>query len=100
MNGVNKTLYIPLYGKSYVSKKGIILNDKNPINDVGVTTVYGIDEPKALEDGTGLRFVREHEMTPAALINELAGMEKSVFKKVYGGAISKKMYRLYEYVNK
>ena len=28
MNEVNKTLYIPLYGKSYVSKKGIILNDK------------------------------------------------------------------------
>ena len=28
MNNVNKTLYIPLYGKSYVSKKGIILDDK------------------------------------------------------------------------
>ena len=28
MTGVNKTLYIPLYGKSYVSKKGIFLNDK------------------------------------------------------------------------
>ena len=28
MNNVNKTLYIPLYGKSYVSKKGIILSDK------------------------------------------------------------------------
>ena len=28
MNNVNKTLYIPLYGKSFVSKKGIILNDK------------------------------------------------------------------------
>ena len=28
MNNVNKTLYIPLYGKSYVSKKGIILKDK------------------------------------------------------------------------
>lgn len=27
MNEVNKTLYIPLYGKSEVSKKGIILND-------------------------------------------------------------------------
>ena len=27
MNNVNKTLYIPLYGKSYVSKRGIILND-------------------------------------------------------------------------
>ena len=27
MDSVNKTLYIPLYGKSYVSKKGIILKD-------------------------------------------------------------------------
>lgn len=28
MNSVNETLYIPLYGKSYVSKKGLFLNDK------------------------------------------------------------------------
>ena len=28
MNNINKTLYIPLYGKSYVSKKGLFLNDK------------------------------------------------------------------------
>jgi O-methyltransferase involved in polyketide biosynthesis len=28
MNSVNKTMYIPLYGKAYVSKKGIILRDK------------------------------------------------------------------------
>ena len=28
MNGVNKTLYIPLYGKSYVSKKKLFLDDK------------------------------------------------------------------------
>ena len=28
MNNVNKTMYIPLYGKAYVSKKGIILKDK------------------------------------------------------------------------
>ena len=27
MNSINKTLYIPLYGKSYVSEKGIILKD-------------------------------------------------------------------------
>ena len=27
MNGINKTLYIPLYGKAAVSKKGIILSD-------------------------------------------------------------------------
>ena len=28
MDSVNKTLYIPLYGKALVSKKGVILNDK------------------------------------------------------------------------
>lgn len=28
MNNINKTMYIPLFGKSYVSKKGIILQDK------------------------------------------------------------------------
>lgn len=28
MNEVNKTLYIPLYGKSEISRRGIIINDK------------------------------------------------------------------------
>lgn len=27
MNSVNKTLYIPLYGKAFVSKKGLFLED-------------------------------------------------------------------------
>lgn len=69
---------------------------KNPINDVGVTEVHGLDEPKLLED-SGLKFVKEYEMTPQNLINELKGIEKSVFEKLYAGSISKKMYRLYEY---
>lgn len=70
---------------------------KNPINDVGVTEVYGIDDPKSIEDGMTIAFVKEHEMTPAALINELKGSEKRIFKKVFAGRVSKKMYRLYEY---
>ena len=32
MNSVNKTLYIPLYGKALVSKKGVILSDKTAEN--------------------------------------------------------------------
>ena len=28
MNNVSKTLYIPLYGKAYVSRKGLFLNDR------------------------------------------------------------------------
>ena len=69
---------------------------KNPINDVGVTQVHGLDEPKLLEN-SGLKFVKEYEMTPQNLINELKGIEKSVFEKLYAGSISKKMYRMYEY---
>lgn len=69
---------------------------KNPINDVGVTEVHGLDDPKALEE-SGVTFVKEHEMTPQNMINELKGIEKSIFKKLYAGSIAKKMYRLYEY---
>jgi hypothetical protein len=66
---------------------------------VGVTVVYGLDEPKILEDGTGISFFKEYEMTPEEMIDELKGMEKVIFKKVYAGKISKKMYRLYEFTS-
>ena len=69
---------------------------KNPINDVGVRLVFGIDEPRSLEN-CSLRFISEHNMTPDYLIDELSGVERAVFRRVYGGRISKKLYRLYEY---
>ena len=43
---------------------------KNPINEVGVTQVYGFDDPKTLEEA-GLSFVREHSLTPDRLISLL-----------------------------
>ncbi|MBP3701630.1 MAG: class I SAM-dependent methyltransferase [Lachnospiraceae bacterium] len=70
---------------------------KNPINDVGVTVVYGMDKPEILEENTGMNFVKEHEMTPDAMVDELKGMERIIFRKIFGGSISKCMYRLYEY---
>ena len=36
-------------------------------------------------------------MTPTELINELSGIEKSIFKSVYAGGMSKKLYKLYEF---
>ena len=69
---------------------------KNPINDVGVTQVYGLDDPKLLEIGD-LAFCQELDMTPPDLIDQLQGMEKAVFKKLYAGSVARKMYRLYEY---
>ena len=69
---------------------------KNPINDVGVTEVYGIDEPTLLESD-GVSFVKEHNMTPQEFIEELIGSEKYIFRKLYAGNFSKKLYRLFEY---
>lgn len=69
---------------------------RNPINDVGVTQVYGMDDPLEAEV-PGLKFAKRHTMTPSDMIDELAGMEKTVFKKLYAGKMSEKLYRLYEY---
>lgn len=69
---------------------------KNPINDVGVTQVYGIDNPESLQHGQFI-YVAEHEMTPKKYIDELHGAEKFIFEKLYAGGLSKKLYRLFEY---
>ena len=69
---------------------------KNPVKDVGVTKVYGIDNPQAFENG-GLVYAKERTMIPQKYIDELKGLEKRVFKRVYAGGFSKKLYRLYEY---
>jgi hypothetical protein len=70
---------------------------KNPINEVGVTEVYGIDEPKILVSGTSLSFVGEGEMTPAEFVGQLEGMERKIFSKLYAGKMAEKLYKLYEY---
>ena len=80
----------------YTERSAKISKYKNPINDVGVTQVYGTDDPKVFETES-FRFINEHNMTPDCMIKELKGMEKHIFKTVFGGKFSKKMYRLFEY---
>lgn len=70
---------------------------KNPINDVGVTVVHGYDNPQELAERSGLKFMREHSMTPRKYIDELQGMEKIVFLHLFAGKIASAMYRMYEY---
>ncbi len=70
---------------------------RNPINDVGVSAVFGVKSPQILEESTNLKFVKEHEITPQYLINELHGFERFIFKHVYAGILAKKLYKLYEY---
>lgn len=73
---------------------------KNPINDVGVTQVYGFDDPRELENGTGFSYVREHDMTPEAMIRSLSSWEQLLFRKLFAGKTARKFYRLYEYISR
>ena len=69
---------------------------KNPVKDVGVTKVYGMDKPESLQQGKFV-YIKAHEMTPQKYIDELHGIEKYIFRKIYAGSFSKKLYCLYEY---
>lgn len=69
---------------------------RNPVNEVGVSAVYGTDDSRIFEKD-GLQFIKEQEMTPQKYIDELHGIEKKIFEKLYAGSFSKRLYRLYEY---
>ncbi len=69
---------------------------KNPINDVGVTTVYGIDDINGLLKGLQIRFKAEHSLTPPELVDELQGFDRSFFKLMFTGKMYRKIYRLVE----
>ncbi len=69
---------------------------KNPINDVGVTKVYGVDNPTVFQSNS-IHFIKEHTITPIEMINQLPNIEKQIFKLLYAGKLAKRMYKLYEY---
>ena len=69
---------------------------KNPVNDVGVTKLYGIDDIESITDGLRIRFVKEHSFTPAALVKELAPAERMFFRLLFTGRLYRKIYRMYE----
>lgn len=70
---------------------------KNPINEVGVTEVFGLDDPGELEAGTGIICVQEHSLTPDWLIRQLPGREQGFFRCLFAGKMAKRIYRLYEF---
>lgn len=69
---------------------------KNPVNDVGVTRLCGLDDLPALLDGLPLRVRAEHSFTPAPLVAELPQAERAVFRLLFTGKTYRKLYRLYE----
>ena len=83
----------------YTSFAAKMSKRRNPINDVGVTEVYGIDNPQEYQNEE-LALVKEHIMIPQKYIDELSGFERLIFAKLYAGNFSKKLYRLFEYKKK
>ena len=69
---------------------------KNPVNDVGVTNVYGIDDIRDVLTGLRLQCKAEHSFTPERLVNELKPVDKTLFKMMFTGRSYRKIYRLYE----
>ena len=69
---------------------------KNPINDVGVTRVYGVDDIERLLSGLRLRFKAERSFTPDALVEELKAVDRRVFRLLFTGKAYGKIYRLLE----
>ena len=69
---------------------------KNPVNDVGVTRLYGVDDLKRLLGDLPIRIVAEHSFTPGKLIGELDPAEQAFFRVLFTGKTYRKIYRLYE----
>ena len=69
---------------------------KNPIKDVGAAAYFGMDDPKSAETEE-TKFNEELCMTPDELINELSGIEKAFFKKMFAGGFAKRLYKIYTY---
>lgn len=70
---------------------------KNPVNEVGVTELYGYDDLEPLIRGTGLRIVQEHRFTREDLIRELSAQEQKIFRLLFTGKMYRRIYRLYEF---
>jgi O-methyltransferase involved in polyketide biosynthesis len=80
----------------YTSLAAKLSKYKNPVHDLGVTQVYGMDDPAVL-CGSGIELVQEHDMTPQRFVDQLQGLEKKIFAKLYAGAFAKKLYRMFEF---
>lgn len=69
---------------------------KNPVNDVGVTELFGTDDLQSLLKDTAIKLKAEHSFTPDHLINELSPFERAFFRAMFAGRLYRKIYRLYE----
>ena len=73
---------------------------KNPVNDVGVTKLYGIDDIEGFLGNLRIYLKKEHSFTPKKLVDELNTFDRKFFEMMFTGRIYGKIYRLYELTKK
>ncbi|MBR5180872.1 MAG: class I SAM-dependent methyltransferase [Clostridiales bacterium] len=91
-----KYLYVHVLLDVYTEYGAKASEHKNPINDVGVTKVYGVDDIDSICEGTGVMKTSEHSFTPKHLIDELNPSERCFFKMLFTGKTYSRIYRLFE----
>ncbi len=91
-----KYLYVHVLLDVYTQFGARASEKKNPINDVGVTKVYGVDDIDSVLEGTGVMKIAEHSFTPKHLIDELKPIERGFFKMLFTGKTYGRIYRLFE----
>ena len=70
---------------------------KNPVNDVGVTRLYGIDDPAKILQGLRIHVQKEYSFTPPRLIDELSPAERIIFRLLFTGGMYRRIYRLFSF---
>lgn len=69
---------------------------KNPVNDVGVTKLHGLDDVEGFIGDLRISFKEEHSFTPKNLVDELNLFDRKFFKLMFTGRLYRKIYRLLE----
>ena len=69
---------------------------KNPVNDVGVTSLWGIDDIQDVLSNTEIKFIKEHSFTPSKLVDEMKLFDRVLFKMMFTGSVYRKLYRRWE----
>lgn len=69
---------------------------KNPVNDVGVINLWGIDNIEEVLTETEIQFIQEHSLTPEKMINQLNKIDQIFFKLMFTGKLYSKIYRLFQ----
>ena len=70
---------------------------KNPVNEVGVTQLYGIDDPAKILQGLRFHVQKEYSFTPPRLIDELTPAERIIFRLLFTGGMYRRIYRLFSF---